>query len=160
MILTSIVSGLAKHPDFQEYTVLSEASRQRLSTIDASIASAGKVIGGLAKSVHLGAAKVLTSVTAVMMPSDCLANAGDMSRRDFCQLLGMNRKSKYFDIAIENRKQYESFLKLEGDIKVGEKVSCRASPEAIITSIEKDGPVVVTLLPFGTEKKFKSLSSG
>ena len=85
-------------------------------SLDASIVSAGRVIGRLAKLVHLIAAKVLTSVTAVMMPSDCFANTRDVARREFCQLLGINCNSKYFDMAIENRKQYESFLKLEGDI--------------------------------------------
>ena len=49
---------------------------------------------------------------------------------------------------------------MEGDIEVGEKVSCRASPEAIVTSIKSNGSVTVQLLPFGNKKRFDSLSAG
>ena len=42
---------------------------------------------------------------------------------------------------------------LEGDILVGEIVSCRLSPGAIINNIGRDGSVTVQLMPFGNEKK-------
>ena len=39
-------------------------------------------------------------------------------------------------------------------------MSCRASPKATVTSIQKDGPVIFSLIPFGTKKNYKSLASG
>ena len=80
-VLASIVSGLSKNQDFNEYSVLSDETRQRFLSLDTTIVSASRVIGRLAKSVHLTAAKVLTSVTAVTMPSDCFMNGGDVTRR-------------------------------------------------------------------------------
>jgi hypothetical protein len=49
---------------------------------------------------------------------------------------------------------------LEGDILVGEIVSCRLSPGAIINNIGRDGSVTVQLMPFGNEKKYRSFASG
>ena len=72
--------------------------------------------------------------------------------RDVCDLLNINRQSKYVESAIENRKQYDLFVSLEEDISVGETVSCRASPEAIVTAIESNGRITVKLMPYGTEK--------
>ena len=57
-------------------------------------------------------------------------------------------------------KKYDSFLELEGEIAVGEVVSCRFSPEAIVTTIADNGAVTVKLLPYGTEKTFTSLADG
>ena len=116
-VLGSIVSGLSKNPDFKEYSILSDGTMQCLLSLDAVIVSAGRVSGQLAKSFNPSAAKVLRLVTAV------LQTAGMCRAEIFSQLLGINRNSKYLDIVIENTKQHESFLKVEGDIKVGEKVS-------------------------------------
>ena len=51
---------------------------------------------------------------------------------------------------------YDAYLDLEGEIEVGEQVSCRASPEGIFTGVDEDGAITVTLLPFGTEKTYPS----
>ena len=75
-----------------------------------------------------------------------------MSRREFYNLFSINRKAKYFQSALENRKQYETFLQAKGEISVGERVSCRASPEAMVTAIDSDDTVTVKLLPYGNEK--------
>ena len=159
-VLSSIVSGLTNEPGFNELAVLSENTWKRLASIDASITSAHRVISKMTKSMNLGTAKVLTAVTAVLLPPTCLDKKEEAERREFCKLLSINGRSKYFEYAVENRKEYNSFLELEGDISVGEKVSCRGSPEAQVTVIEDDGSVTVSLLPFGTEKKYKSLQHG
>lgn len=151
-VLSSIVSGLTNEPGFNELAVLSENTWKRLASIDASITSAHRVISKMTKSMNLGTAKVLTAVTAVLLPPTCLDKKEEAERREFCKLLSINGRSKYFEYAVENRKEYNSFLELEGDISVGEKVSCRGSPEAQVTVIEDDGSVTVSLLPFGTEK--------
>ena len=159
-VLSSIVLGLKDEPGFIETSILSDSNRRRLSAIEASITSANKIIFGMAKLINLGTAKVLAAVTAVLLPSTCFGEGADVSRRDFCELIGINCNSKYFEFAVEKRKQYDSFLNLEGDISVGEKVSCRASPEAVVTAIKTNGSVTVKLLPFENERKFKSISAG
>ena len=64
--------------------------------------------------MNLASAKVVTAVTAVLLPPTCLKKNNDMSRREFCNLFSINRKAKYFQSALENRQQYESFLQAKG----------------------------------------------
>ena len=71
-ILSSIVSDLTNKKGFNKLLVLSEDTQSRLSTILASITSACDIIGHMAKSTTLGTAKVLTAVTAVLLPPSCL----------------------------------------------------------------------------------------
>ena len=70
-------------------------------------------------------------MTVVLLPLDCV-NKNSASCQDFCDMIDINRKSKYVKLGIESRKLYDSFLMLEGDILVGEIVSSRSSPEAIV----------------------------
>ena len=42
-------------------------------------------------------------------------------------------------------------------IKIGEKVSCRASPEEILIAFGADHYVVISLLPLGTENTYPSI---
>ena len=67
-------------------------------------------------------------------------------------MFSMHSRLKYFETGIENRIDYNSFVQLDGDISVGKKVSCSASPEACVTAIKdkgKDkGTVTLSLLPF------------
>ncbi len=42
-----------------------------------------------------------------------------------CKLLRLNSKSKYVLNGLENRLAYDNFLKLDGNIQVGEMVVCR-----------------------------------
>ena len=159
-VLSAIVSGLALETGFNELSVLSEPTRKRMSTLESTISGAGKIISGLSRSVNLGAAKVLTAVTAVLLPANVSGKSDDFYIRDVCEMLHINRKSKYFLKGIQNRKQYDAYLMLEGDIRIGEKVSCRSSPEALVKTIGQNGSVTVQLLPFETEKTFPSFSSG
>ena len=151
-ILSSIVSDLAREKDFNELAVLSKDTQTRLSTIFASITSACDVIGKMAKSSTLGTAKLLTTVTAVLLPPSCLDERNKAERTNFCNLFSINGRSNYFKSALKNRTEYNAFLEQDDDISIGEKVTCRDSPEARVTAIKNDGSVTVSLLPFGTEK--------
>ena len=124
LILSSIVFGLTKEPGFEERAVLSNDTRKRLSTMESCILRAGTAMSNLARSANLGSVKVLTAVTAVLAPSDCV-ETNSQSCRSFCDTLGLNPTSEYVELGIENRKLYDSFLMLEGDIVVGEEVTCR-----------------------------------
>ena len=42
-------------------------------------------------------------------------------------------------------------------IKVGKKVTCRASPEGILTNIEVDGSITIRLLALGAKNKYDSI---
>ena len=124
-ILSSIVSDLIIKPDFDEICVLSEVTQRPLLTIEGSITSARNIVSRLTKSINVTTAKVLTSVTAILLPSTCFgANTDVTLKMDFCRLIGINPKSKYFEYAVDNRKKYKAFLSLEEDIKVDKKVSC------------------------------------
>ena len=48
----------------------------------------------------------------------------------------------------------------DGDILVGEEVTYRSSPVAVVTNIGRNGSVTVKLLPFDNEKKYWSFASG
>ena len=160
-VLSAIVSDLKQEAGFNELSVLSVATKKRLATIDACFSSARKFVGKMTKSMNLASAKTLTAVIAVLLPSACFENDDDISRRDFCNLLSINRQSKYFENALRNRKKYNAFFDAEGELSAGDLVSCRSSPEAIITAIKDDDTVTVKLLPYGTEKKsFKSFTGG
>ena len=159
LILSSIVFGLTKEPGFEERAVLSNDTRKKLSTMESCILRAGTALRSLVRSANLGSMKVLTAVTAVLAPADCV-ETNSQSCQNFCDTLGLNPKSKYVELGIENRKLYDSFLMLDGDIAVGEHVTYRSSPVAIVTDIRTNGSVTVKLLPFGNEKKFRSFASG
>ena len=151
-VLSAVVSDLKEKEDFNELFVLSDDTQKRLTTIDACFTSAQKNFGKMTKSMNVTSAKILTSVVAVLLPEKCFEEGNDVSQREFYNLLSINRNSKYFDTAIENRKKFNSFLEAKGELSVGELVSCRSSPEAIITAIKDDDTVTVKLLPYGTEK--------
>ena len=123
-ILSSIISGLTKEPGFVERSVLSNNTQKRLSVMEDCLLRAGVAMRSLAQSANLGSAKVFTAVTAVLLPSDCVAK-NSPACRDFCEMLGVNPKSKYVELGIENRKLYDSYLMRDGDILVGEEVTCR-----------------------------------
>ena len=107
----------------------------------------------MTKSLNVTSAKILTSVVAVLLPEKkCFEEGNEVSQREFCNLLSINRKSKYFDTAFKNRNKFNSFVDAKGELSVGELVSCRSSPEAIITAINSDNTVSVKLLPYSTEK--------
>jgi len=121
-----------------------------------SIASYTSVIAGMTKSFNLGTARILTAVSAVLALQFANDSTYAISRQAFCDMIGINRQSKYVDAGFRNRALYDTYLDLEGEIQVGERVSCRASPKGIFTGVNEDGAITVTLLPFGTEKTYPS----
>jgi len=104
-VLSAVVFDLKDQGDFNELFVLSADTQKRLTTIDACFTSAQKVFGKMTKSMNVATAKVLTSVVAVLLPEKCFEEGDEFSKREFCNLLSINRKSKYFDNAIQNRKK-------------------------------------------------------
>ena len=66
--------------------------------MEQSIVSASKVIAGMTKSFNLGTARVLTAVGAILAPSLAISTDNvtieSTSKRVFCDMLGINRKSK------------------------------------------------------------------
>ena len=96
-VLSSVISDLTSEPDFNETSVLSESTQCRLSMTEATIISAQKITSRMTKSINVASVKVLTCVTAILLPSTCLgANTDASEEADFCRLIGINRKSKYF----------------------------------------------------------------
>ena len=98
-VLSSIISDLTSEPDFNETSVLSESTQCRLSTMKATIISAQKIVSRMTKSINVASAKVLTGVTVVLLSSTYFGSNTDASKADFCRLIGINRKSKYFEKA-------------------------------------------------------------
>jgi len=81
----------------------------------------------MTKSFNLGTARILTAVSNILAPSLACSsdneNNQSTSKRAFCGMLGINRKSKYVEAGFKNCIVYNEFLELDGEIKVGEKVS-------------------------------------
>ena len=88
--------------------------------MESTIVGAQKIISGLSCSVNLGAAKVLTMVTTVLLPLNASEKGSDVSIRDLCEMLHINRNSKYFEKGIKNRKQDDSYLMLKGIYNVNQ----------------------------------------
>ena len=76
----------------------------------------------------------------------------------FCELLGFNRQAKYFMAAIVNRTKYNTFLGLNGEIMIGDKVMCRGGSGELVARGD-DGTVTIKLLPWGTVKEYRSSMS-
>jgi hypothetical protein len=127
--------------------------------MESIILGAGKIISQLSCLVNVGATKVLTTVTTVLLPPNTSEKGSDVSIRDLCEMPHINRISTYAKKGIENRKQHDFCLLFEGDIAVSKTVSFRSSPEVLITKIGRNEPVTVWLLPFKTEKLFLSFLS-
>ena len=72
LILSSIVFGLTKEPGFEEMSVLSDRTRKELLITEACMLHAGLAMLNLARSANIGSAKILTAVTEILLPLDCL----------------------------------------------------------------------------------------
>ena len=95
-VLSAVVSDLKHVENFNELFVLSDETQKRLTTIDACFRSAQNLFGKMTKKMNLASAKILTSVVAVLLPEKCFEDENDVSQREFCNLLSINRQSKYF----------------------------------------------------------------
>ena len=96
-------------------------------------------------------------MSAVLAP---LPGTYDVSRREFCDMLGINRQAKYVKSGFDNRRLFNEFLALdERPLAVGETVSCEGFPEGIVTKIGEDGHVTIRQLPSGIEHVYPSVES-
>ena len=74
-----------------------------------------------------------------------------------CDLLGLNRKAKYITEGKNNRIAMNKYMKLSGDIAVGEEVVCRDG-YGTLKAINNDRSIVITLKPWGSDETYKSYS--
>lgn len=81
------------------------------------------------------------------------------STRAFSQMFGVNRDAKYLANGVQNRRAFNRYLELEGDIAVGEKVSCRGGSDATLIGRDADGAVTIQLHPYETVKRYTSATS-
>ena len=93
--------------------------------------------------------QLLTGVTVIfVLPQDSGMQHASM------KLIGINPRASYAARGIENRAAYENFLKLSGDIALGEMVLCRAGFGKLISDTEDS--LTVSLEPWKYEKEYKS----
>lgn len=100
----------------------------------------------------------MIAITDVLLPL-FLLEGSDESCRDCSDMIGINYNLKYAKKGIEHRRQYESFLKLEGDMVVCDKVGPISFPEDDLTTMGGNDSVTIKLLPFGNEKTFQYFAS-
>ena len=105
-VLSSVISDMMDEPSFDELSVLSSDTRNRLAVINASVASAASIMSKMTKSLNLGTAKLLTAVTAILLPENCLDPDTNKDRQVFCKTFSINGRAKYFETAVEKRKEY------------------------------------------------------
>ena len=106
LILSSIVFSLIKEPPgFEEIAVLLDDTINNLSITEACMLRTRTATRSLTRLSNIGNAKVLTStaVTAVLLPLYCV-DTRSMSCQYFCDMIGINCKSKYVKLGIETRK--------------------------------------------------------
>ena len=77
----------------------------------------------------------------------------NISTRQFTKVLGINRNAKYVDKAFTNRDKFDQYIKLKGEIKVGERVECRGGWGTLM-SRDVDGSCKIKLEPWGTITKY------
>ena len=115
-IISGVVSDLSKENTFDDIEILSSKTKSQFRTMERSIASASSVIFGMTKSFNLGTARILTAVSVVLVPQSTNGSTDAISRRAFCDMIGINRQSKYVDAGFRNRALYDAYLDLEGEI--------------------------------------------
>ena len=75
------------------------------------------------------------------------------SSRAPCDVLGLNRQSKYVKEGRKNRKAYNKFLELDGDMNVGEMGVCREG-YGILKEFNEES-VTISLLPWECDVMYK-----
>ena len=155
-ILSSIIVDCVKH-GLTEHNLLSPLQRKRMSIFEDCTSNAKLAVDGLRRSGVKQSVHILTSFCAIMAPPSQESNKNAVfSRRQFCKLFGFNRNSKYLKMGIKNRRSFNNYLALKGEIKVGEKVCCRGSDDATLISLDNDGKVTIQLHPYETTKTYTS----
>jgi len=122
-ILCSIISELSKG-GLREEEILSDKTKQKMATVNAMIGSASSLINQMTKKLTLKSTTLLTGLCAMLAPQPTNA---DVSMRDFCDVLNINRRAKYVVDGFDNRDENNKFLELDGPIQVGEQVVVEAA---------------------------------
>ena len=112
VVLSDIVTDLSSKHGLDETAVKSENEAMRIAIID----SASNALKGLTKSFAISSLRLVTGVIAVLLPLSQV-----FSLQKFCDILGINRLSKYVKAVVENRQAYNQYLDKTGPILVGEK---------------------------------------
>ena len=110
----------------------------------------------LSHVLSLGSERLLTGFCAMLAPE---IDPYKKQSREFCEVLEINRRSKYVKARLENRVMFDNFFDLDGDINIGERVISRGGDDGKLIEKESDGSVTIQLFPWGTKVKFKSASA-
>ena len=73
------------------------------------------------RSTSLASLSILTGITAVFppQPDDSIEQ---VSERDLSNIIGLNKRAKYFSAGIKHRAGFNFFLGMLGEIEIGEEV--------------------------------------
>ena len=72
--------------------------------------SVSSIVAGMSHTFNLSSAKILTAVSAVLAPLPVLDEEEPVSKRKFCDMLGINQKSKYVQMGFDNQERYNAYL--------------------------------------------------
>ena len=123
-IISGVVVDLSKEKSFDDLEILSSKTKSKYWTMERSITVTTLVIAGMTRSFSLRTARIITTVSAALAPQSANGSLDMVSRRAFYNMMGINRQLKYAEAGFRNRALYETYLQLEGEIEVGERVSC------------------------------------
>jgi len=138
-IISAIVSDLCLI-GLDECAVLSPDTKNDVCLVMAMVENAKHAIKAIQENAfNLRSAKLLTGFCAIMIPMAKNKEQDDatvsISLRHFCKLFGLGRGSKYIQLAINNRKDFNCYLETVGPLQVSEKVSCAGSDDGTIISM-------------------------
>ena len=147
-----LVFDLSTNHGLDKKVIHSQTEWQNNSLQKLMIKSTAVAIKSLAKTLSIKSICLLTGFVAVLLP---LTQVFLMKR--FCELLGINKKAKYFTAALKNREKYDKFLTMTGPIEIGERVVCKAGTGVLYNRGQGlDKSVSIKLLPWGVIKRYKT----
>lgn len=158
-VLSDLVSKLTRSGYFDENDILTEKLRLKNAAMSSMFEHAAKCIAGLKGRGRKGkqsaqALQLLTGVSSLFIPM----SPSNVSKRKACNLLGLNRNTKYVKMGMENRLAFDKYLELEGDIAVGEMVQCRGGYGELKESNVHDDSIIISLHPWNCDTKYQPKS--
>ena len=165
-VLSNVISELSEKHGLDEHVVTPNTSSSWSQDI---FDAASKGIRFLSKSASKSSLRLLTGIIAILVPVSVLQRltnakekldraANVMTKKQFCEMLGINRQAKYLESAFANRLEVNKFMSLSGDIAIGDRIICRGGSGELVDTAE-NGSVTVKLLPWNTIKIYKSMAS-
>ena len=106
--------------EFDEYAIMSKKKAKEHKVFGGMIKRAQTCIAGMRRRICKEKLQILTGVVALFV----LPKESNMFGPS-CKLLGLNPKAKYMKCGLDNRSEFDNFLKLTRDIVPGEMVLCR-----------------------------------